>query len=307
MLVGANIGKLNEKFAIDGHVTFESGPGDLPIARVGNTHAAALVSVYAAHVLSFQPHDQEPVLWQSECSYFNAGKPIRGGIPICWPWFGAHPSDSGKPSHGFARNSLWNVVSTSALDDGSTRIEFLLADNDKSRMLWSNNKFNLKAVVTVGETLKLVLTTKNTGFEKFFVTNALHSYFAVDNIKNISIYGFEGCPYVDTLLPDGLNRYTQNGPIRINAETDRVYLKAEKTAVIEDPGMKRKILVGKSGSKSSVVWNPWVDKSQRMPDFGNDEFHKMLCVEVTNTMDDAFSLSPGEEHSVSTTIGVESL
>jgi glucose-6-phosphate 1-epimerase len=307
MLLGANINKLNEEFAIDGHITFESGPGDLPIARIGNTHAAALVSIYAAHVMSFQPHGQEPVLWQSESSYFNAGKPIRGGIPICWPWFGAHPQDPAKPAHGFARLSLWKLVATSALEDGSTRIELLLTDNDKSNSLWPNNKFNLTARITVGESLELALTTKNTGFEKFSITDALHSYFAVDNVKNISISGFEGCPYVDTLLPDGLNKFTQKGPIKINSETDRVYLQMEKTAVIEDPDKKRKILVGKSGSKTSVVWNPWVDKSQRMRDFGNDEFHKMLCVEVTNTMDDGFTLAPGEEHSVSTVISVEPL
>ncbi len=301
MLFGVNIDELNKSFAIEGHISFQPGPGGLPMACVANTHAAAVISVYGAHVMSFEPHGSGPILWQSEQSYFEQGKPIRGGIPICWPWFGVHPTDKEKPSHGFARVSMWKLISTSPLGDGSTRIELELTENDETRSLWPHN-FRVKAVVTVGEKLELALTTINTGFEKIEVTNALHSYFSVSNVKDISILGLEKCPYVDTLLPEGFNRFNQIGPIRIDSETDRVYLKTESGYVIDDPGMTRRIQIGKSGSKSAVVWNPWLDKSKRMPDFGDNEYPGMVCVEVVNTMDDAFSLMPGEEHTVSTTI-----
>jgi D-hexose-6-phosphate mutarotase len=293
---------LNDSFAITDHIAFAAGPGRMPVAQIRNAYAAATVSLYGAQVLAFQPHGHEPVLWASAHSLYQPGKAIRGGIPVCWPWFGPHPSDPGKPAHGFARTSLWSVLSAAALADGATQIRLRLADGDASLALWPH-AFELRLVVTVGAELKTELITRNPGPTPYTYSGALHSYFHVSDVAAISIHGLDGCAYIDKV--DGEQRKTQRGPIIIEAETDRVYLNTTATCAIEDPGLDRRITVAKAGSHTTVVWNPWAEKARRLADFGDEEYHGMVCVETANAGGDSVTVAPGGEQRLTAIIGVE--
>jgi D-hexose-6-phosphate mutarotase len=293
---------LNESFAITDHIAFVSGAGGLPFAQIRNAFATATVSLHGGQVLAFQPHGHGPVLWVSAQSLYQPGKAIRGGIPVCWPWFGPHPSDPAKPAHGFARTSLWSVLSAAALADGATQIRLRLADGDTSLALWPH-AFDLRLVVTVGAELKVELIARNPGSAPYTYSGALHSYFDVSDIAAISIRGLDGCPYIDQV--DGDQRKLQHGPITIASETDRVYLNTTETCAIEDPGLDRRITIAKAGSHSTVVWNPWVEKARRLADFGDEEYHSMVCVETANADGDSVTVAPGGEQRLTAIIGVE--
>ncbi len=292
---------LNRRFALAGHLQFKAGPGGLAVADINNEHAAATVVLPGAHVLSFQPRGQRPVLWASAHSRFESGQPIRGGIPLVWPWFGAHPTDPAKPAHGFARTSLWAVSETAVTSSGATRLRLSLTDSDETRSLWPH-PFQLEFTVTVGVDLQVELAMRNVGQSAFTCGAALHSYFAVSDAGRISILGLEGGDYLDKV--DGGRRKTQAGPVTIAAETDRIYLDTTAACVIDDPGWGRRIRVAKLGSRSTVVWNPWVDKSRRMADFGDEEYPGMVCVETANAADDVVTVAPAGEHRLQAVIGV---
>jgi D-hexose-6-phosphate mutarotase len=292
---------LNETFAITNQVAFATGAGGLTFAEVRNRHAAATISLYGAQVLAFQPHGQQPVLWRSARSQYQQGKAIRGGVPICWPWFGPHPSDPSKPAHGFARTAMWRVLATAALANGATQIRLRLSDSDASFALWPHS-FDIRAVVTVGAELRVELIVRNFGDAPYTSGGALHSYFDVDDIRAIAIHGLEDHEYIDQL--DG-QRKTQHGPVTIAGETDRVYLNATTTCTIDDPGMARRISIAKAGSHTTVVWNPWIEKAQRLADFGDHEYQGMVCVETANALGDSVTVAPGGEHRLVAIIGVE--
>ncbi len=299
-----DIATLNAHFAITRQIAFEAGPGDLPIITIRNSAAEATVSLQGAHVLSFQPQDQQPVLWMSQHTRFETGKAIRGGIPLVFPWFGPHPSDPSKPQHGFARTMLWEVLGTSAGAAGTTQVRLGLQDNMQTRELWPQ-AFALEYVITVGSTLEAELIVRNTDEAAFTWSGALHSYFTVGDVRRIAINGLDGATYIDQV--DGKQRKQQHGAVTFDRETDRIYLDTEATCDIHDPVLGRKIYVAKRGSRSTVVWNPWIDKARAMADFGDDEYPGMVCVETANAADDAVTLAPGEEHRLAVSIAVDAL
>ena len=298
----ADLESLNESFAITDHIMFVAGPGGLPMAKIRNAYAAATVSLHGGQALTFQPHGHEPVLWSSAYSLYQPGKAIRGGIPVCWPWFGPHPSDPSKPAHGFARTSLWSVLSTAALADGATQVRLRLADDDTSLALWPH-VFELRLVVTVGADLRADLIARNPGAASYTYSGALHSYFDVSDVTAISIHGLEGCTYIDKV--DGEQHKVQRGAVTIEAETDRIYLNTAETCAIEDPRLDRRITVAKAGSRTTVVWNPWAEKARRLADFGDEEYHGMVCVETANADGDSLTVAPGGEQRLMAVIGVE--
>jgi D-hexose-6-phosphate mutarotase len=295
---------LNDSFAITDHIVFANGPGGLPVAEIRNAYAAATVGLHGGQVLAFQPHGHSPILWISAHSLYQPGKAIRGGIPVCWPWFGPHPSDPAKPAHGFARTSLWSVLSAAALADGATQLRLRLADGDASLALWPH-AFDLRLVVTVGAQLRTELIARNPDAAPYTCGGALHSYFEVGDVAAIAIHGLDGCAYIDKV--DGGQRKIQHGPVTIATETDRVYLNTAETCAIEDPELGRRITIAKSGSRTTVVWNPWADKARRLPDFGDDEYHGMVCVETANADGDSVTVAPGGEHRLTAIIGVETV
>ena len=291
---------LNDRYSMPGELFFKEGPGGLPVICVNNKYASAEIALHGAHIMSYVPAGEKPVLWMSGSSYFQPGKPIRGGIPICWPWFGGHPSDKNKPSHGFARIADWHIAEIDSRQNG-TLIALRLTERDIPEN-FREFPFEVKLEVMVGRELQVALVIVNTGKEKMSFSAALHSYFNISDIAAVTLEGLEECKYLDTL--DHIFK-VQRGKITFNKETDNVYLNTEATCIIDDPGFARRIKIAKSGSRSTVVWNPWIEKSKRMPDFGDEEYHNMLCVETVNAENDARVIAPAEKHSLKVIISLE--
>jgi glucose-6-phosphate 1-epimerase len=285
-------------------LTFKPGPGGLTIAEIGNRHAVASVALHGGHALAFQPRGHKPILWVSNQSHYASGKAIRGGIPVCWPWFGAHPTDPDKPAHGFARTSLWSVLGTEVTAAATTRLRLGLTDSDATHALWPH-PFQLELTVTVGPTLEAELLIRNPGPTAFTCTGALHSYFAVSDIANVSIHGLDGSVYLDKVA--SYERSKQTGPIVVTAETDRIYVDTTSDCLIADSDWQRTIRVAKKGSRTTVVWNPWIDRARQLADFGDGEYRSMVCVETANTADDQITVMPGGEHQLTTTLSVEAI
>lgn len=292
---------LNDSFGIDKHIHFHLGRGDLPVAMLENKFGTATVCLCGAQVLSYEPTNHDPVIWVSRYTNYGEGKVIRGGIPVIFPWFGPHPTDDEKYAHGFARRQLWDVKKTEQDDDGRTRITMTLHDNDTTRAVWPH-AFELCLTVTLGEKLNVSMAYKNLGTESFTVTDALHTYFPVADSTKIKVRGLENVHYLDQL--DGFKRKYRPNPIGIWEEVDRIYINSEEQCDIVDPVKGRTIHVAKSGSRSTVVWNPWVDKAARMTDLGDEEYWEFICVESGNVKQNAITLAPNESHETRQTIWI---
>lgn len=295
---------LNARFALAGQLSFVDGPGGLVQARIENDLAAAAVTLYGAHVMTFQPRSHEPVLWLSPQTHFAVGKAIRGGVPVCWPWFAAHPEQATYPSHGFVRTQPWQVSATAAMPDGTTRLQLTRAATPDETEFWPH-AYRLELLVTVGQSLSLSLNVHNPGQHAFTYTGALHTYFTVGDVNRINITGLDQTDYLDKVT--GFDRKTQAGPVIFTQETDRIYLDTAATCVINDPVLRRRIHVAKSGSQTTVVWNPWAEKSAAMPDMGPDAYRTMVCVETANAADDQITVPPGASHHLQAEISVEAL
>ncbi|MCX6136193.1 MAG: D-hexose-6-phosphate mutarotase [Ignavibacteriales bacterium] len=296
-----DIQALNDRFGIHGHLVFKDGTGGLPFLEIQTKHAEAVVSLYGAHVMKYVRRGEKPVLWMSKCSFFEPGKPIRGGIPVCWPWFSAHPRDHAKPLHGFARLRMWTMLSSTVVDDAVEIRLGLLAD-EGSRSLWPHG-FQVQYTVTVGPTLKTELLVMNTDASEMQCTAALHTYFNVGSIRDVVVSGLDGVEYLDKM--DGGTRKRQEGDITFDRETDRIYLDTTGACSIEDKKFRRTIRVEKTGSRSTVVWNPWILKSKKTQDFGDTEYETMVCVETANAADDIVTIPPFGSHRLGSTIVIE--
>jgi D-hexose-6-phosphate mutarotase len=295
---------LNSQFAITGHLHFAEGPGGLVVASVENGQATAMVALSGGHVMTWAPKGEQPVLWLSGYAKFAPGKSIRGGIPVCWPWFGPHEREASFPGHGFARTVPWSVEETGALPDGTTRITLALQQSEATRAQWPHAS-SAQSVITVGRELTIALTTRNLGATDFVIGEALHTYFAVGDVRQAPIHGLEGCRYVDKV--DGGQHKRQEGPIVIGSEVDRVYLDTTADCLVEDAGLKRRIRISKQSSRSTIVWNPWAAKAEKMGDFGPDGHLGMVCVESGNALDNVVTVPADGEHTLTVRYGVERL
>ena len=271
---------------------FENG---FEYIEVCNRTAQAKVALQGAHLFHYQRQDQEPLIWLSQASFFEPGKAIRGGIPICWPWFGKHPSPK-MPQHGFARTAPWELLESDETDEDETKLTLQLQHLPEHFKLWPY-RFELRLHITIGQTLTLALTTTNCDEQSFTITSALHSYFAVSDIQNVSIEGLENTPYLDTVT----NRQEmQTGRVRITREVDRIYHQVHNPLTLHD--RERTVTIDSTGSSSVVVWNPWVDKCARMADMDDGAYQKMVCIETANALDDARVLDPGAGHTMAALI-----
>ena len=289
----ADYSELNARFGIPHQVNFKEGPGGLAVAEVNNSRASAVIALQGAQVMSWAPHGAQPVIWLSPAAKFTPGKSMRGGVPVCWPWFGPHVGEAGFPAHGFARTAQWAPLKTEALAEGGTRLVFALSAGEHSRAQWPHAT-PLECHISVGDTLEIDLVTRNDGAAPVTIGQALHTYFTVSDIRRVTVIGLDGCPYLDKV--DGGKRKRQSGAVYFDGETDRIYLDSSEDCVIEDPGLQRRIRISKHGSRSTVVWNPWMDKAAKMGDMGDDGYLRMLCVESANAADDVVSIAPGAEH-----------
>jgi glucose-6-phosphate 1-epimerase len=297
--------QLNADFAIDGRLRVVEGDGGFPIVDIATTHAQAKISLYAGQVLSFQPTGQhDDLLFLSQTAYYVTGKAIKGGVPICWPWFGPDPEGKGRPGHGFVRNRPWNLLGTAELPDGRMQVRLGLVDTPETRTIW-DHAFELELVVTVGHELDVALTTRNKGAAAFALSQGLHTYLAVGDIDRVKVHGLDGFAYLDNL--HGCAPRVQQGAVVVSGETDNIYLDVDNVLEVEDLALKRRITITSRGSASAVVWNPWAATAASMADLGDDDYKRMLCVEATNTRTDTITLAPGGEHCLAANYALTSL
>jgi len=305
---------LNSRFGLAEQLKFVAGPGGLIFAEIDNDFGTAYLCLQGAHITTFRPKDQdEPVIWLSDYAKFAPGKSIRGGAPVCWPWFGPHATEAGFPGHGFARTVMWEVTASAALASGETEITLALIENEQSRALWATqwpHPSRVELNVVVGKRLKANLITTNLGDSDISIGEALHTYFQIGDIAEIEVLGLGGCEFVDKV--GGVNRRTQDGAVTFDGEVDRVYVNTEATCVIVDRKLKRRILIAKRGSRSTVVWTPWAEKADKMGDFGpvvanEGGWRRMVCVESANALENVVVVPAGQNHTLSVEYSAEAL
>jgi len=260
--------------------------------EIKNRYADAKIALQGAHLFHYAVKEKAPLLWLSKAAYFEEGKAIRGGVPLCFPWFGKKKEDPMLPQHGFARTSLWRVILEEESSDGSSHVRLELTATPETLKLW-NYSFNVTLDITIADKLTMALTTTNTDTKPFELSAALHTYFAISHIESVSIEGLEGKRYYNNL--DG-KAYIQEGKVIFKEEVDRVYFEPSKSVILSDS--KRQLNLQHEGSNSVVVWNPWLEKSQQMADMLDDEYETMVCIESANAHEDARTLNPGERHTL---------
>ncbi len=258
--------------------------------EIQNDHAEAKIALQGAHLFHYKAKNKAPLLWVSEKAYFEEGKAIRGGVPVCFPWFGKNRENATLPQHGFARIALWEVVLEEEIDECHTHIRLHLQHNTDTLEQWPH-LFDLYLDVTIGNELSIALSVTNTDIKAFEISTALHTYFSVSNINTICINGLDESTYYDAL--DDRN-YKQKGDIFIQEEVDRVYLDPSDTITLLDGASK--VNLQHEGSNSLVVWNPWIEKSAQMIDMSAEGYRSMVCLETSNAREDARVLKPNETH-----------
>ena len=303
LLTGMTSTELNQQFGIANALRFETAPGGLTRATISTPLAQAEIYQHGAHIAHWTPQGRKPVLFTSSKSLFEAGKAIRGGVPIIFPWFGPRSGGKPGPMHGFARTALWSVESAFLLDNGAVEIAFSLEADDASLALGFDG-FSVRFTATVGSGLAMSLEIINRSDAPLVFEEALHTYFVVSNIGDVAVSGLEGTAYIDKT--DGFSRKIQgNDPIRVNKETDQVHMNSAAACVISDEPWGRRIVIRKSGSHSTVVWNPWIAKTATLADMAPDEWQGMICVETANVAENAVTLGSGDSHRMTATISVE--
>ena len=283
--------------ATSGDVQLVSAEGGLPQVRVSNAAADAVISLHGGQLLSFKRKNGSPeLLFLSGRARFEPGKAIRGGVPICWPWFGADPANPSGRAHGFARNQLWSLEHVEQSAPDHTRITIGLTDCADTRAVWPH-AFELRLVVSIASTLRMELITRNTGAKTFAITQALHSYFSVGAIDRVSVEGLERTTYLDKL--EDFAPKQQQGPVAFAGEVDRIYRHVPDRLRVLDRARQRAIDLVAEGRPTAVVWNPWRDTAAKMADLATDEYQQFVCVETANAADELIAISPGSDYCLS--------
>ncbi|GAB7530327.1 D-hexose-6-phosphate mutarotase [Pseudomonas sp. 3A(2025)] len=291
-------------------VTFD----ELNCWRIRHGAAELLVAQQGAHILSYQVDGQEPLVWLNDGAVFKHGTPIRAGIPVCWPWFGnlaRNPDsvqamrDSSDPAnaHGEVRILDWQLLGIGE-DGDALLIEFILPQAEGQLPGWPHN-VALKLSIRMDQALSVSLVSYNSGTETVTLSQALHTYFRVSDVRNVSLQGVDGLRYIETL--DNWQEREQSGDLTFTGETDRIYLDTPNVLAINDPDFNRRILIQTSGSNSAVVWNPWEARAKALPDMADDGWQRMLCVETANVMSDVVTLAPDDMHVLSVSLWSEPL
>lgn len=287
--------------------------GELNCWRISSDRAELLIAQQGAQVLSYQQVGEPPLLWLSDQAIFRQGKSVRAGVPVCWPWFGnlqrnpqavqAMYQGTPAPAHGLARTRDWQLLGIEEVGE-TLRIEFELPEAQGDLPGWPHD-VELKLVVEMGAELKLSLTSRNMGNTPVTISQALHSYFAVSDVRQVQVEGVDGLSYIETL--EDWKTKVQSGSLHFTGETDRIYLNAPTQLEIVDPDWQRRIRLRSEGSRTAVIWNPWIDRAAQFSDMADDGWQRMLCIETANVMDDIVTLAPGASHTLSVSISAAPL
>lgn len=292
---------LEARFKNDKTLSFRQRD-ELIFVDVSNELATASVCLQGAQLTEWAPRGEQGIIWVSANSYYQTAKSIRGGVPICWPWFGDHATNTKWPAHGFVRNKWWALDKVEQLADGASQLFFSYTLDEADQLMWPY-PCSLQMAITVGKQLAFSLTTQNTGDEAFIIGEALHTYFKVADVSQVQVSGLEGVDYLDKV--EAYKQKTQQGLIDIHSEVDRIYMDTSATCRIQDPVMQRHIIVTKQNSLSTVVWNPGKARSIAMTDMGEQAYLGMLCVESANAAGNRVEVAAGDSHTLTVSYLIE--
>ncbi|AXQ50355.1 D-hexose-6-phosphate mutarotase [Pseudomonas vlassakiae] len=283
--------------------------GELNCWRISSDHAELLIAQQGAQILSYQRVGEPPLLWLSDQAIFRQGKSVRAGVPVCWPWFGnlqRNPASvqamyrgEQAPAHGLARTRDWQLLGVEEKGD-DLHIDFELPEAQGDLPDWPHD-VELKLHIVLGDDLTVSLNSRNMGNSPVTISQALHSYFAVSDVRQAQVEGVEGLQYIETLA--GWEQRQQQGALAFAGETDRIYLDTPQKLSIVDPHWERRITLTCSGSRSAVIWNPWTERAKELADMADDGWQRMLCIETANVWDDVVELKPGASRSLQVRIG----
>ena len=283
--------------------------GELNCWRISSDRAELLIAQQGAQILSYQRVGEPPLLWLSDQAMFRQGKSVRAGVPVCWPWFGnlqRNPASvqamfrgEQAPAHGLARTRDWQLLGVEEKGD-ELHIEFELPEAQGDLPEWPHT-VELKLQIVLGDALSVSLNSRNMGNSPVTISQALHSYFAVSDVRQARVEGVEGLQYIETLADWEQRR--QQGALTFTGETDRIYLDTPQQLSIVDPHWARRITLICSGSRSAVIWNPWTERAKELADMADDGWQRMLCIETANVWDDVVELKPGASRSLQVRIG----
>lgn len=282
--------------------------------RIRHRDAELLIARQGAQIIGYQVDGQQPLIWRNEAAVFKQGKPVRGGIPVCWPWFGnlernpdsvqaMRQSSEPAKAHGEVRALNWELLGAGE-DGDALLVELVLPEAEGQLPGWPHN-VALKLSIRLDQALNVSLVSFNASGETVTFSQALHTYFAVSDVRQIRIQGLDGLSYIETL--EGWEKRQQSGDLTFTGETDRIYLDTPNLLGIVDPQWQRRVLIQTSGSNSAVLWNPWIEKTQRFTDMAADGWQGMVCVETANVLGDVVTLAPDEMHVMSVSIWSEAL
>jgi glucose-6-phosphate 1-epimerase len=299
MPASPSIDELNRRFAVSGVASVTAGNNGLPRVCANIPAATAEIYLHGAQLTSWRPAGAEEVIFLSKHAQWEQGRAIRGGIPVCFPWFRNKADDPKAPAHGFVRTKAWQLDSVESKGD-TVVVSLSTASDAATRARWPHD-FRLTHRLTIGEELTQELEVSNTGNTPLRFEEALHTYYRVGGAEAVRVIGLDGVAYLDNT--DGNRRKQQQGDIVFTGQADSAYLDTTGAVEIFDPLLHRRIRLAKQDSRTTVVWNPWSTGAQSMADLG-DEWRKMVCVEASNIRDFAVDLTPGERHTMRTIIHV---
>jgi glucose-6-phosphate 1-epimerase len=292
--------ELNRRFGIDGLAEVVAGSGGLLKVRITSPDVVGEMYLHGAHVTSWNPRGGGEALFVSGATRWEDGRPIRGGVPICFPWFGPRDNDAQAPAHGFVRTKAWQIESVERGDRGVT-VSMFTGSSDETKRLWAAD-FRLVHRVTFGSSLSMELVVSNTGTSPLRFEEALHSYHRVGHIEQVRVRGLDQSTYRDKT--DSGREKLQHGDIVVVSETDRVYLETGNTIEIEDAALRRRTRIAKEHSRTTVVWNPWIERAVALADLQDDEWPQFVCIEPSNVAAFAVELAPGRQQVMKVVVSV---
>lgn len=296
----STVGELDLRFGIPGVAKVCEGNGAMPRVQISSPLCEGEIYLHGAQVTSWKPVNADEVLFLSTKSRWQEGQAIRGGIPICFPWFRAKENDPHAPAHGFVRTKAWHLASI--IETGSGVVVNLFTESDNSTQRWWPGEFRLALSATFGSVLTLELICTNTGTTPLSFEEALHTYNRVADVQNVRVHGLDAVRFLDNT--DSNREKVQHGDLTIVAQTDNAYLDTQDSVDVVDPDMRRRIQLKKVNSLTTVVWNPWREGAAALHDLGDGEWTRFACAEASNILEANVKLAPGQEHRMTALIDV---
>jgi glucose-6-phosphate 1-epimerase len=303
MDIKSKVAELDGRFGIAGVAKVGEGNGALPRVQITSSLGAGEMYLHGAQVTSWKPVGADEVLFLSSKSRWEDGQAIRGGIPICFPWFRGKADDPKAPSHGFVRTKAWQLESIA--ENGKGVAITMVTESDESTRHWWPGDFRLVHRATFGSELTLELVCANTGTTPLHFEEALHTYNRVSEVQDARLQGLDTVTFLDNT--DSNREKTQRGDVALVSSTDNAYLNTAGLLDLLDPKMRRRVRLRKANSLTTIVWNPWREGAQKLRDLGDGEWTQFFCVEASNILDFAINLEPGQEHRITAAISVEQL